>query len=69
MTAPVTRPRICKAKFCSGSAYWDYEPHGEWYCDRHIAELVFSKVANEGRLAEYCVKRVTEQEGTNETRN
>ena len=63
MTTPVTRLRICEAKFCSGSANWDYEPHGKWYCDTHVAEMVFNKIGNEGRLADYGVTRVPKREG------
>ena len=62
MTTPVTRPRICEAKFCSGSANWDYEPHGKWYCDTHIAEMVFNKIGNEGKLGDYGVTRVPKQD-------
>ena len=26
MAQPVTKPRICETKFCSGSPNWYYEP-------------------------------------------
>ena len=64
MTEPVTKLRICEIVGCSGPANWDYIPDGKWYCNTHIAQMVFNQIIHEGNEAMHGFQHVSERQAT-----